>query len=71
MKVNFKINIDTQIPDSEVDEILKTTSKKINDYRKLLEYEMEKSLRSIFMQEELISCKVKVSFKKDGDSTDS
>jgi glyceraldehyde-3-phosphate dehydrogenase/erythrose-4-phosphate dehydrogenase len=65
MKVDFKVTVNTQIPDSEVNEILKETNKKISDYRKLLQYEMEKAISNMFIQDELIACKVKVSFKKE------
>ena len=65
MKIDFKITINTQSPDSEVEEMLKETGKKIGQYRKLLEYEMEKAISDMFIQDELIGCKVKVSFKKE------
>lgn len=39
MKIDFKITINTQSPDSEVEEMLKETGKKIGQYRKLLESE--------------------------------
>lgn len=65
MKIDFKITINTQAPDSEVEEMLKETGKKIGQYRKLLESEMEKAISDMFIQDELINCKVKVSFKKE------
>lgn len=72
MKINFKINIETQAPDSEINEMLKETGKKMSDYRKILEYELEKEISNIFIQDEIISCKVKATFKKDkeGENTD-
>lgn len=65
MKIDFKITVNTQAPDSEIDEMLKETGKKIGQFRKLLESEMEKEISNIFIKDELISCKVKVSFKKE------
>ena len=51
--------------DSEIEEMLKETGKKIGQFRKILESEMEKEISNIFIKDELIDCKVKVSFKKE------
>lgn len=70
MQINFKINIETHMPDSELEELLKKKNKKLSDLRKVLEYEMVKEISDWFIGNELINCKVKVSFKKESDDTD-
>jgi hypothetical protein len=70
MQINFKINIETQMPDSEVEELLNKKNKKLSDLRKTLEYEMVKEISDWFIGNELINCKVKASFKKESDDTD-
>ena len=65
MKINYKVNIETQVPDAEVDEMLKETGKKLSDFRKLVESKFEQEVCEMFTQDELVGCKVKVSFKKE------
>lgn len=65
MKIDFKINIKTQTTDSEIEQMLKDTNRKLNEYKKAMEHEMTKIISDWFMEDELIDCKVKVSCKKE------
>lgn len=72
MKINYKVNIETQVPDAEIDEMLKETGKKLSDFRKLVESKFEQEVCEMFTQDELVNCKVKTTFKKEkeGDFAD-
>jgi hypothetical protein len=75
MDINFKINIDTYTPDDEIEELLKDTKQKLNkqklnDLKKQMEIVMKREITSIFLEEEIINCNVKVKIKKNKKESD-